>query len=80
MIRWQLETCFCIIITERPSVKGTFEQRCRLHANARDTLVVTQHNIDNKAKQFESNPDPKNRPPTKADETRRADLKESTRP
>jgi len=48
MIRWAPDTCHCIIIAPRPSIRGTFEKRCRLHKRTNSTLVVYDHNKDNR--------------------------------
>lgn len=48
---WDPDTCYCKIRTERPSVNGEFIKRCRIHANSRNTLDVTQHNRDNQERQ-----------------------------
>ena len=82
MIRWQPETCYCSIITQRPSVNGKFETRCRLHATTRNTIDVYQHNIANKLKDpqdMTTNANKKLREEKPAARKRVDDLKESTR-
>ena len=51
MIRWSPDTCFCICESSRPSINGTFIKRCRVHATARNTTDVYQHNIANQERQ-----------------------------
>ena len=41
MIRWDPDSCACIVICERPGIEGTFEVRCKTH---RKTLDVYAHN------------------------------------
>jgi len=48
MIKWIPDTCHCIIICPRPSVRGTFEKRCNLHRRTNSTLIVYAHNVDNR--------------------------------
>lgn len=76
MLRIRYHTCFCVILAERPSIEGTFEERCNIHQRA-TTLEVYAHNIANKPRQFTGTG--KQREPTSADTKRVRDLKESTR-
>jgi len=45
MIEWRPDSCDCIIKCERPSIAGTFENRCEFHKRSNSTLNVYQHNI-----------------------------------
>jgi len=49
MQRWQPDTCYCSIISPRPSIRGTFEKRCRIHKRSSiTTLDVYAHNLANR--------------------------------
>jgi len=76
MLRSSYHTCFCIVLSERPSKEGKFEQRCSIHQRS-TTLEVYAHNIANKPRDFTGTG--KQREPTSADTKRVRDLKESTR-
>jgi len=79
LIRISPSTCHCVWISERPSIEGKFEKRCRIHQRA-TTLEVYQHNIDNQIKPAEITGAGKNARNTDAGNQRVRDLKESTRP
>jgi len=77
LIRWKLDTCYCIILCESPSKRGTFQQRCRIHPKPKTTLDVYAHNLSERLKSSEITNDNQ---PTKAGETRIQNTREATRP
>jgi len=80
MIRWKLDTCYCIIICERPSVNGTWEKRCSIHKTTLNTTTVYDHNLRNRIKPTEQTGTGKDQRETPAGEKRKSDLRETTRP
>jgi len=50
---WEPNTCYCIMLIERPSKDGEFIEKCKLHKNETRTTVVYTHNKANKFKQSE---------------------------
>jgi len=56
-LRWIPDTCFCIIICDRPSIKGKYEKRCRIHQNSRTTLDCHNYNLLHRIKSTEIDSD-----------------------
>jgi len=78
-MQWVPDTCYCIIQYDIPnSNDGEFIKKCRIHQSSRNVNDVWDHNKLNKSKQFEGID--KATRPTEADQLRRRNLKESTRP
>ena len=50
-IKLNLATCGCIISI----TNGTWDQRCRVHANTRDIADVLKHSNDNKSDNSDDN-------------------------
>jgi len=53
-MRWKPDTCYCIMDVPRPSVNGTFVQRCRIHPSPRTTTDVYKHNLIHRIKPQEN--------------------------